>query len=79
MAQSLEMTEPFNAPYSEVKVHFNVLHCSEVTGSLPSSERIVSSQVLNNKEKTHTETINPNTSCMCFGIFEDDVCYWRWS
>ena len=30
---------------------------------------------MNNKEKTYTETINPNTCCMCFGFFGDDVCY----
>ena len=55
------MTGPFDVPqYSKV--------------ATPSFERIVSLQVLNNKEKTHTETIESNTSCMCFDTFEDHVC-----
>ena len=63
MAQSLEITEPSNAPCLEVTGPSDVPHSSEVAGPSSSSERIVSLHALNNKEKTHTETIDPNTCC----------------
>ena len=65
VVQSLEMTEPSNAPYSEVTGPSDVPHSSEVTDPSPSSERILSSQALNSKEKTYAGTIDPNTCCMC--------------
>ena len=68
------MTELSNAPCSEVTGPSDVPYSSEVAGLSSSSERIVSLNALNNKENTHTETIDPNTCCMCFGSFEDDVC-----
>ena len=51
VAQSLEMTEPSNAPCLEVTEPSDVPHSSEVAGPSSSSERIVSLHALNNKEK----------------------------
>ena len=74
MAQSLEMTEPSNAPCSEVTGPFDVPHSSEVAGPSSSSERIVSLHALNNKEKHIKLLTLIATCCMCFGSFQDDVC-----
>ena len=49
------MTEPSNAPYSEMTGPSDVTHSLEVTGPSPSSERIVSSQALNNEENTYRD------------------------
>ena len=66
------MTEHSNAPCSEVTRPSDVLCSSEVADS-SSSERLVSLHALNNKENTRTEAIDPNTCCMCFGSYEDNV------
>ena len=64
VAQSLEMTEPSNAPCSEVTERSDVSHSSEVAGPSSSSERIVSLHALNNKEK-HIQKLLTQIHVVC--------------
>ena len=73
VAQSLEMTEPSNAPCSELTGPSDVPHSSKVAGPSSSSERIVSLHALNNKDDVCDGDGAGWVSCHC-GIWLHEDC-----